>query len=151
MNVALYARAATRISSEADLSIDLQVKEMQAYCIRSGWNIVTVFREPGASGLGENRPVFLNMLHEATKSSRPFDTILTTTTSRFSRNVAHAHDCERLLKKSGVGVVAINSGGTDASRGKAIQGILELFGQHESFDVLTQQSNISVNQEATTL
>jgi len=132
MNVALYARVSTGKQAERGLSIPSQIKEMEVYCKSKGWDIVKVYREPGASGRDENRPVFQDMIYEATKSSHPIDIIMTITTSRFFRDATQARVYKHILKKSNVGVVAIKQEVTDDPMGNVIGGIFELIDQYES-------------------
>jgi len=129
MNVAVYARTAS--ASEAEKSINVQIEEMEEYCRVKGLTIVRVFREPGASGRDENRPAFQAMIFEATKSSHPFDVILTTTSCRFFRDLIHALAYKHQLEKSAVKVVAIKQEVSDPM-GKIIEGIFELIAQCES-------------------
>ena len=132
MNVALYARVSTGKQAERDLSIPSQIREMEAYCKAKGWTIVSVYKEEGASGRDENRPVFQEMIFEATKSSHPIDVILTITTSRFFRDATQARVYKHLLEKNGVNVVAMHQEVSDDPLGKVIEGIFELIDQYES-------------------
>jgi len=132
MNVALYPRVSTGKQYERDLSIPSQIKEMELYCKGKGWNVVKIYREEGASGRDENRPVFQEMIYEATKSSHPFDAILTVTTSRFFRDATQARVYKHMLEKSGVKVLAIKQEVSDDPMGKVIEGIFELIDQYES-------------------
>ena len=132
MNVVLYARVSTGKQAERDLSIPSQIKEMEAYCKVKGWTIVDIYREEGASGRDETRPVFQGMIYEATKSSHPIDAIVTITTSRFFRNATQARVYKHMLAKSGVSVIAIKQEVTDDPMGNVIEGIFELIDQYES-------------------
>ena len=132
MNVVLYARVSTGKQAERDLSIPSQINEMEAYCKAKKWTIVAVYKEEGASGRDETRPVFQEMIYEATKPSRPIDVILTITTSRFFRDATQARVYKHLLEKNGVNVVAIQQEVSDDPMGKVIEGIFELIDQYES-------------------
>ena len=132
MKIALYARAATGRQAESDLSIAGQIKTMESYCNKKGWEIVSIYQEQGASGNDKNRSVFQDMIYEATKNSRPIDAILTTTTCRFFRDVTHSLAYKRLLKKSGVDVRTIKQEGSDSPMENMIESLLDLIDQYES-------------------
>ncbi len=55
---AIYVRGSTVRQAERNLSLPDQISQCRAYYDRQGLEVAEVFSEPGASALGEGRPVF---------------------------------------------------------------------------------------------
>ena len=104
--VCIYLRVSTSRQAEADLSIPDQRRHLSEYCKNKGWRRVYEFVDPGASGMGDNRPEFQKMIEMATDGSRPFDVILVHSYSRFFRDAFQMEWYIRKLKKAGVRLVS---------------------------------------------
>ena len=83
MAVALYARVSTTKQAEKDLSIPDQLKQMRDWCKRQGVGVAVEYVEPGASATDDRRPVFQQMIAEATREPAPFEAIVVHSLSRF--------------------------------------------------------------------
>ena len=59
---ALYARVSTEKQVERDLSIDAQIKALQAYARKRGWAVVHEFLDEAESARTANRPAFMQMI-----------------------------------------------------------------------------------------
>lgn len=82
--VAIYVR----VSSEMQLdnySLDAQENACQSFAELRGWQVLSVFREEGASAKSTDRPVFQQMIQQA--ESGAFDVILVHKLDRFSRKL----------------------------------------------------------------
>ena len=79
----VYARVSTGRQAEADLSIPDQIRQAEHWCQQNGVALTHRYLEPGASGTDENREVFQEMLADARRKPRPFDTVLVHSFSRF--------------------------------------------------------------------
>lgn len=66
MAVALYARVSTVRQAEQDLSIPDQLQQMRDWCRRQGFLVGQEYVEPGASATDDRRPVFQQMIADAT-------------------------------------------------------------------------------------
>jgi DNA invertase Pin-like site-specific DNA recombinase len=132
IRAALYARVSTGRQAEKDLSIPDQIRQLESYCQAKGWTIHKTYVEPGASARDDNRPVFRELLADALLKSKPFDVVLTLTTSRFFRDATGARLWKRRLGKNGVKVLAIRQEVADDPMGDFIEGIFELIDQYES-------------------
>ena len=69
MAVALYARVSTTKQAEKDLSIPDQLRQMREWCKANGYAVAQEYIEPGASATDDKRPVFQQMIAEATLQS----------------------------------------------------------------------------------
>ena len=118
--------------AEKDLSIPDQEKQLRAYCEKKGWEVYRVYTEDGASGRDDHRRVFKGMVADATGKERPFDIILTLTTSRFFRDATQARIYKHKLAKQGIRVAAIHQETADDPMGMFVEGIFELIDQYES-------------------
>ncbi|MEI6314429.1 MAG: recombinase family protein [Syntrophus sp. (in: bacteria)] len=132
VTAALYVRVSTGKQAEKDLSLPDQENQLMAYCQQRGWGIYKVYIEPGASARNDKRPIFQEMIADARSKARPFDIILTLTTSRFFRDATEARFYKRSLNKHGVKVMAIHQETSDDPTGEFVEGIFELIDQYES-------------------
>lgn len=80
----LYARKSTESDERQAMSIDSQIKEMQAMATREGLNVVTVKKESFSAKQSGCRPVFNQILHDVRNGE--YDGILTWAPDRLSRN-----------------------------------------------------------------
>ena len=80
----LYARKSTESDEQQALSIDSQIKEMQAIAEKLNLNIVDVKRESYSAKASGKRPVFQELLNEI--DSGKYNGILTWAPDRLSRN-----------------------------------------------------------------
>ncbi len=67
MSVALYARVSTTKQAEKDLSIPDQLRQMRDWCARNGYRVAQEYVEGGASATDDRRPVFQQMIADATE------------------------------------------------------------------------------------
>lgn len=88
--------------------------------------------ESGASARDEHQVVFQEMMADVRQKERPFDVMLTLTTSRFFRDATGARFYKAKLAKLGVKVVAVHQEVNDDPMGNFIEGIFELIDQYES-------------------
>ena len=80
----LYARKSTESDEQQALSIDSQIKEMQAIAERKNLNIVEVKRESYSAKASGKRPIFQELLNEI--DAGKYNGILTWAPDRLSRN-----------------------------------------------------------------
>ncbi len=130
--IALYLRVSDPRQAEKGLSIPDQEIQLRAWAKNRGHKVVKVYIEPGASARDDRRPVFQQMIFDASGRSSPFDAILTLTTSRFFREAMLAQYYKHKLRKKGVRVVAAHQETTDDLGGWVTERIFEVFDQYES-------------------
>lgn len=80
--VALYLRVSTN-----EQTTDNQRLELEAICIRQGWNVVEVYEDAGISGAKgrDQRPAYDAMLKDATR--RKFDMVMSWSVDRLGRSL----------------------------------------------------------------
>lgn len=132
-NVVLYARVSTVEQAERDLSLPAQLDALRAYCRQRNYTVVHEYVEPGASARDDDRrPVFRQMIVDATSETSATDAILVLYTSRFYRNATRARALKEVLRRKGVRVVAINQETADDPMGSLVEGVFELIDEYES-------------------
>ncbi len=132
MAVALYARVSTTKQAEKDLSIPDQLRQMRDWCKRRGFAVGAEYVEAGASATDDRRPVFQQMIAEATLDPSPFEAIVVHSRSRFFRDLLDCLRYERTLKHSGVRVVSITQETSDDPAGEMASKIFSLFDEYQS-------------------
>lgn len=132
MAVALYARVSTAKQAEKDLSIPDQLKQMREWCKSRGLLVAMEYVEPGASATDDKRPVFQQMIAEATKDTPPYEAIIVHSRSRFFRDLFEFLNYERKLARSGVKVQSITQQTTDDPAGEMASKLFSLFDEYQS-------------------
>src|ERR1700731_4892144 len=106
MQIAIYARVSTGRQAENDLSIPDQLRQMHQWAERNGHVIVKEYIEPGASATDDKRPVFQDMVNDATMKASPFQAIIVHSLSRFFRDLVMGAMYQKKLLKAGVSLVS---------------------------------------------
>ncbi len=132
MAVALYARVSTTRQAEKDLSIPDQLKQMRDWCQRNGQSVAHEYVEPGASATDDRRPVFQQMIADATAKAAPYDAVIVHSLSRFFRDAIELGIYERTLKKAGVRLISITQPTSDDAMGEMIRRIFSTFDEYQS-------------------
>lgn len=132
MAVALYARVSTTRQAEKDLSIPDQVNQMHDWCKRNGYSVGKEYIEPGASATDDRRPVFQQMIADATSKPAPFEAIIVHSLSRFFRDFLEFALYERRLIKAGVKVISITQQTSDDPAGEMARRIFSMFDEYQS-------------------
>ena len=132
MAVALYARVSTTKQAEKDLSIPDQLRQMRDWCKAQGLAIAVEYIEPGASATDDRRPVFQQMIAEATLSPSPYEAIIVHSRSRFFRDLFQFLSYERTLKRAGVRFVSITQQTSNDPAGEMASTIFSLFDEYQS-------------------
>ncbi len=132
MAVALYARVSTTRQAENDLSIPDQLKQMREWCGANGYAVAQEYVEPGASATDDKRPVFQQMIREATLNPSPFEALIVHSQSRFFRNSIDFGLYERKLNQAGVRLISITQPTSDDSSGDMVRKIFSVFDEFQS-------------------
>lgn len=117
MNVFLYCRVSTDEQAKFGWSITTQESNLRKYCDAHNYSIKGVFKDEGVSGGTLNRPA-LNSMLESLKNGK-INMILFTKLDRWSRNVAHYYEIQKVLDEYNVVWKAIEEDyETETSSGK---------------------------------
>src|ERR1700676_5503610 len=82
MRIGIYARVSTR-----DQSCELQIRDLRAYCMARGFELVREYIDVGQSGTKDSRPELNKLMDDARK--RQFDGIVVWRFDRFARSTKH--------------------------------------------------------------
>ncbi len=80
----IYERVSSKRQAKENNSLAAQVEATKAHCERSGWQVVTMFDDPGESGTSIDRPGFQRMLKFCKENRIRY--VVVYDLSRFSRN-----------------------------------------------------------------
>lgn len=132
MAVALYARVSTTRQAENDLSIPDQLRQMREWCTEKEMLVAKEYVEPGASATDDRRPVFQDLIADATLSPAPYEAIVVHSLSRFFRDSVEFGVYERKLLKHGVKVLSITQPTSDDPSGELVRRIYSVFDEFQS-------------------
>ncbi|MFA4995508.1 MAG: recombinase family protein [Bdellovibrionales bacterium] len=133
MQVALYARVSTGRQAENELSIPDQLRQMRQWAERNSHVVAKEYIEPGATATDDKRPVFQDMMAEATmKGSSPFQLIVVHSFSRFFRDHIEGAIYQRRLCKHGVRVESITQHTNNDPSGEMHRSMIMLFDEYQS-------------------
>jgi putative DNA-invertase from lambdoid prophage Rac len=99
MRVALYARVST-----TDQNCEMQLRELRAYCDRSGWEVVGEYVDRGWSGSKKSRPELTRLLKDA--QQKQFQAVAVWKIDRFGRSVLNFVDHLQSLRSWGIRFLA---------------------------------------------
>ena len=132
MAVALYARVSTTRQAEKDLSIPDQLNQLHDWCRRSGLAVAKEYIEAGASATDDRRPIFQQMIADATLKPSPYEAVIVHSLSRFFRDFLEFALYERRLNKAGVKVISITQQTSDDPAGEMARRIFSMFDEYQS-------------------
>ena len=132
MAVALYARVSTVKQAEKDLSIPDQLNQMRDWCVANGHAVAMEYIEAGASATDDRRPVFQQMIADATADSEPYEAVIIHSRSRFFREMFEFLNYERMLKRAGCKIISITQITSNDPAGEMAAKIFSLFDEYQS-------------------
>jgi len=127
-----YLRVSTGRQAESDLSIPDQRKQIAAFCVSKGWNLVDEYVEPGATATDDNRPEFQRLMERATDTDRPYDVVLVHSYSRFFRDSFALEMYVRRLAKADVRLVSITQELGEDPAQVMMRQVIALFDEYQS-------------------
>ena len=127
-----YFRASTVRQTEAELTIPSQIRAVEAYCDRKGWELAAQFVEQGATATDDNRPEFQKMIERACDDDHPYDVIVVYAFSRFFRDGFTMEMYIRKLAKAGVRLVSVTQELGDDPAQVMMRQIIGLFDEYQS-------------------
>jgi DNA invertase Pin-like site-specific DNA recombinase len=142
-----YARVSTAEQPEGGMSLDAQLGAIRAYAKQRSLTLVHEYVERGATGTDDGRPEFQRMIESLFAPSNTVTTVLVLHTSRFMRDVELARRYKRELRRKGVRVVAVQQEVGDDPNGELMEGVYELFDQHES-RIIGVRTRAAMNENA---
>jgi DNA invertase Pin-like site-specific DNA recombinase len=126
MRAAIYTRVST-----SDQNDELQLREIQDYATRQGWQIAELYHDV-ASGAKSSRPE-LNRLMADTRA-RKFDCLLVWKLDRFGRSLVDCLNNIRTLEDHGIRFIAVTQGLDTDQRNPASRFLLHVLGAAAEFE-----------------
>mgnify|MGYP001116982129 CR=1 FL=1 len=115
MRTAAYARYSSDNQREA--SLDDQLRNCRAYCVRQGWPAPTVYQDAEISGSRTDRADYQRLLRDA----RQFDVILVDDLTRFGRDKEELGTIIKRLRFHGVRLIGVSDGIDTARKGYKVE------------------------------
>ena len=84
MRVGIYARVST---SDKGQQTGIQTKDLEAFCVQRGFDLIDSYVDEGQSGAKDSRPELDRLMDDARK--RRFDAVLVWKLDRFGRSLKH--------------------------------------------------------------
>lgn len=101
------ARVSTEEQAENRLSIDQQVRDIEARCNAEGWTLAQMFIDAGFSGSSTNRPNFEAMLNFAFEPANRVKLLVIPSLSRLSRSMLDQEVLMRKLQNASIKLVSL--------------------------------------------
>lgn len=102
MKTAVYARVSTNNGQNPEM----QLRELQGYCQRRGWEVTREYVDVGISGAKEKRPELDRLLADAHR--RHFDAVVVWRFDRFARSVSHLLRALETFRSLGIEFVSLS-------------------------------------------
>jgi hypothetical protein len=131
--VIIYAR----VSSEEQVdntSLDNQIRCCKELCLKRGYEIISIFREEGASAKNINRIKLQQALDFCSHKKNRIDFFLVWKFDRFSRDVGYHHTLKALLSRNNVKVISYSEPVEDSPAGRLLENVLASIAQFDNDD-----------------
>lgn len=126
MKAAIYTRVST-----TDQNSELQLREIQDYASRQGWEILETYQDI-ASGAKASRPGLNRLMADA--MGRKFDCLLVWKLDRFGRSLVDCLYNIRTLEDHGIRFIAVTQGLDTDQRNPASRFLLHVLGAAAEFE-----------------
>ena len=134
MRIAAYLRVSTVRQAEHDVSLPSQQAQIERYCDTQNWQIAKVYTEAGASGTDANRPVWLQLLEDATAADHPYDAVVVHSYSRFARDLIGQELAVARLMRADVRLISITQPSGDNPAEQMMRKLISVFDEHQSLE-----------------
>lgn len=131
-NCYIYCRVSTEEQADKGYSLDAQEKLCRDFAVRSGFNVIGVFRDEGKSGKTLERPALQEMLSRCGDADS-LVAVIVQETDRLARNTKDHLTIKSVLQKAKVNLISVAQPMLDDSpEGKMIDTILASVNQFQS-------------------
>ena len=131
MKAVIYARYSS--DSQREESIEGQLRECTAYCMKNDITILRTYIDRALSAKTDNRPDFQRMIKDSAKGL--FDTVIVWKLDRFARNRYDSARYKAQLKKYGVKVLSATENISDGPEGIILESLLEGMAEYYSAEL----------------
>ncbi len=128
LKAAAYARYSS--DNQRDESIDAQIRAINDYAQRSGYEIVKVYADKAKSATTDKRPEFQQMIQDS--NLQLFDAVIVHKLDRFSRDKYDSTTYKRKLKKNGVRLLSVMENLDGSPESVILESLLEGMAEYYS-------------------
>ena len=134
-NAVAYARFSTDMQREE--SIEAQIRAIEDYCGKNGYNLIKVFADRGISGTKDNRPEFQRMIDECKQPSntRNFDVVIVHKLDRFARNRFDSAIYKKVLKENDIKLYSVLENLNDSPESVILESVLDGMSEYYSLNL----------------
>lgn len=147
INAVAYARFSTDMQREE--SIEAQVRAIEDYCSKNGYNLIKVFADRGISGTKDNRPEFQKMIDECKQASniRNFDVVIVHKLDRFARNRFDSAIYKKVLKENNIKLYSVLENLNDSPESIILESVLDGMSEYYSLNLAreVQKGNVKMH------
>ena len=135
INAVAYARFSTDMQREE--SIEAQVRAIEEYCSKNGYNLIKVFADRGISGTKDNRPEFQKMIDECKQPDniRKFDVVIVHKLDRFARNRFDSAIYKKVLKENNIKLYSVLENLNDSPESVILESVLDGMSEYYSLNL----------------
>lgn len=125
---AIYARFSS--DNQRDESIDAQIRAIEDYAKRNGFDIVKVYADRAKSATSDKRPEFQKMIQDS--SLGLFEVVIVHKLDRFSRDKYDSATYKRKLKQNGIKLVSVTENLDGSPESVILESLLEGMAEYYS-------------------
>jgi len=127
-----YIRVSTKEQAEEGYSLLVQERAIEEYCKKNGFELVTIFRDPGKSGRSLDRPGLNNARGYCKKHKKDISRFIIYDLSRLCRGAEIQLAVLAELRNFGIKPESVNEQIDDTAAGKMFTTIVGAFNQFQS-------------------
>ena len=130
-NAVIYARYSS--SAQSEQSIEGQLRVINEYAQKEGFNIINTYIDRAMTGRNDDRPDFLKMIKDS--ENKQFQYVIVYKLDRFSRNRYDSAIHKRTLRNNGVKVISATELILDTPEGIILESMIEGLSEYYSAEL----------------
>lgn len=130
-NAVIYARYSS--SAQSEQSIEGQLRVINEYAQKEGFNIINTYIDRTMTGRNDDRPDFLRMIKDS--ENKQFQYVIVYKLDRFSRNRYDSAVHKRTLRNNGVKVISATELILDTPEGIILESMIEGLSEYYSAEL----------------
>lgn len=132
INVVGYARFSS--DNQRQESIDAQVRAIEEYCLKNGYNLIKVYKDEAVTGTSfKEREQFLEMIDDS--KNKLFEFVIVHKFDRFARNRYDHIICEKKLNNNGVKLLSVLEQLNDSPESVILKSVLQGMNEYYSLNL----------------
>ena len=130
-NAVIYARYSS--SAQSEQSIEGQLRVINEYAQKEGFNIINTYIDRAMTGRNDDRPDFLRMIKDS--ENKQFQYVIVYKLDRFSRNRYDSAVHKKTLRNNGIKVISATEHILDTPEGIILESMIEGLSEYYSAEL----------------